>query len=342
MSTSNRSTIAASIEARTSRRRFSVMALALALGLMMHAAPSVAATDACLTGSDPVVAGDAAQIRALRTTIDATCVCTSFDGTDGKTRGDYKKCVAAALETQLALPDTLRPKCEGTVKKIYARATCGTSPALHAAPCLKDMTKTGKLSCSIKSTTKKDGVTPSGACKTAASSTGASCEGFQFCMDAADTNGDLVVAAPGDDGICLPKDALFSVAAGKYTTADQTTGLLTASLDHAYTALERFSIVQDSGFVLLRWGNGKYLTDHGDSLVYADGADTASATHWVIFIETPATGDVTNLIIFKDGPIGPTINALQVDPMNGNLRIVNTDVSSAFSDPNGKFSMIEQ
>lgn len=180
-------------------RAFHFVAIVFAAA-MCAAAPSWAASSlTCLTGSDPSVAGDAAQITAARQSICAACPCSSFDGSEGKTRSSYKKCVAAAIEA-LGL-GSLREKCIATVKKLYGKSTCGAKPELHAHPCIKRKTATGKLGCTIKSSTKKDGVTPVDACHGSATTTAVTCPAFSHCMDAADSNGDLLLNA-GDNGSC--------------------------------------------------------------------------------------------------------------------------------------------
>lgn len=122
-------------------------------------------TKTCLTGTDPLVGSDAAQITAVRSVIDIACPCDSFDGTLGKTHRAYTRCVAAIIAAQSATPPAnLRPQCRMTVKKIYARSTCGLNPALHSVACLQTVTKSGAKSCSIKPTTKQDGATPTNRC----------------------------------------------------------------------------------------------------------------------------------------------------------------------------------
>jgi len=51
-------------------------------------------TKTCLTGTDPAVAADAAQIGAVRSLIDDVCICARFDGTKGKTHSNYVSCAA--------------------------------------------------------------------------------------------------------------------------------------------------------------------------------------------------------------------------------------------------------
>ncbi len=169
---------------------------------MMPLMSEAQSTSTCLTGTAPSVANDAAQITAVRGLIDAGCVCSSYDGSSGKTHKDYVKCAAAIIATQ-ADAQALRPQCKTTVKKYYVNSTCGTNPQLHAEPCIQTSRKSGKITCAIKSRTKKDGVTPAKrVCTDTARVRRVPCPGYTSCIAAADTNHDLIIGAPGDTGGC--------------------------------------------------------------------------------------------------------------------------------------------
>ena len=160
-------------------------------------------TETCLTGTAPDVTNDPSQIRAVRSMVDAGCVCSSFDGTTGKTHKDYVKCAAGIIAAQVpAAP--LRPQCKRTVKKYYANAICGRNPNQHTEPCITTALKTGKITCAIKPSTKKDGVTPTNACSSTTKATRVACPAYTQCLEAADTNNDLIIAAAGDTGMCVP------------------------------------------------------------------------------------------------------------------------------------------
>jgi len=89
------------------------LALLTAITLSPVAAPA-ALTKTCLTGTDPAVAGDLADIIAVRRLIDAACVCGDFDGSKGKTHTDYVKCAANIITAQAAVPPgNLRTQCKG-------------------------------------------------------------------------------------------------------------------------------------------------------------------------------------------------------------------------------------
>jgi hypothetical protein len=144
--------------------------------------------------------GDAAQIRAVRAQIEAECICSTYDGSKGAAHLDYLKEAKAIIKDAIA-HGALRTQCRATVTAYYKSSSCGYAPAVHAMPCIKT-TNRGKVSCAVKTTMKKDGVTPTKNCVDGRTFTVAQCTAYTHCIDAADTNGDLVIAAPGDSGAC--------------------------------------------------------------------------------------------------------------------------------------------
>jgi len=204
--------------------RFGIAAL-LAVAMTPLSSGAVMAPLKCLTGTDPVVAGDAAQISTIRSLIDSTCPCASFDGSKGKTHRAYVACAVQVIKTQAAVPPgALRPQCKLTVTSYYMRSTCGRLPASHAAPCITTVLKTGKLSCSIRATTKKDGITAANRCNSSARFHRVACPVYTACIDAADTNHDLLVAAPGDSGNCVSLPLPTSTATATMTITHSPTG----------------------------------------------------------------------------------------------------------------------
>lgn len=175
---------------------------ALAL-LALGSGSAWALTKTCLTGTDPAAANDAAQINAVRNLIDVACPCADFDGTTGRKHSDYVRCARVAISEQVAFGDRLRSQCIGTTTRIYSHSTCGLNPALHAQPCVKRHTASGKVSCSIKPTTRSDGVTPQSSCNDGGAFTADSCPGFSTCLDAADVDADVQITA-ADGGACGP------------------------------------------------------------------------------------------------------------------------------------------
>lgn len=176
-----------------------VLLLPLAL-FCASAAPAL--DDSCLTGTAPVVVDDAGQIRAVRALIDAACICSSFDGTADRTRRDYLRCAAAVIESQVDA-GALRPRCKRTVRQYYARSTCGRLPNLHAQTCVQRSVRTGRVKCTVRPTTRRDGTTPTDSCvDRPGQATRVACPAHTHCIDAADTDGNLIIAAPGDTGLC--------------------------------------------------------------------------------------------------------------------------------------------
>lgn len=162
-------------------------------GLLFVPALCWAAASTCLTGTAPAVASDPTQIAAVRAAIDSACPCAGFDGSAGKTHVSYVSCAKAVIQAQVQAGN-LRTQCKATVKKYYANSTCGMSASAGAVPCIKTGATSGKVSCAIASAAKCTG--QRGAQRYTA------CPSFTTCIDAADTNHDLTIAAPGDSGSC--------------------------------------------------------------------------------------------------------------------------------------------
>jgi hypothetical protein len=161
--------------------KFATFAIA---ALLLTPASVHAAAKTCLTGTDASVAVDPAQIAAVRESVDATCSCSSFDGSKGHKHADYVKCAKGVIADAVTASN-LRKQCKGTVTTYYSLSTCGTVTTPPVAPCITTNAK-GIAKCAIKPTTK---------CK------GTACPDFTTCIDAADTNGDGLIGA-GDSGAC--------------------------------------------------------------------------------------------------------------------------------------------
>ena len=157
-------------------------------------------------------AGDAAQITATRAAVDAACGCFEFAKSS-----EYKKCAAGIVKAQ-ADASLLRKECTGTVKKIYANSVCGRKIGSKgpAVPCVADNSFNGKVTCAIK---------PAFGCTNSGSNQRDRCFGTTTCLDAADTNGDLRIGAPGDSGDCTPAPSSFTDN-GDGTITDASTGLM--------------------------------------------------------------------------------------------------------------------
>lgn len=175
---------------------------AAAAWILLATTTAAFASKACLRGSDPSVAGDPAAITTVRAAVDAACPCTTFDGSAGKTHADYLRCAAAVIAAQLqtATPaGPLRKQCSSTVKKMYTRSTCGTAVSAQLVPCVRRLFTRPKVDCSIR---------PIADCVDSSGYSQVPCPGYSNCIDAADINHDLAVAAPGDDGSCVPPECL--------------------------------------------------------------------------------------------------------------------------------------
>jgi hypothetical protein len=190
--------------------------LAVALLVLAAIAPGAAwaGKKTCLTGTDPEVAGDAAQILDVRAAVDAACPCDAYDNsTKDLSHAKYVGCVAAQIKTEAAL-GRLRTSCKATVKSQYTKSTCGNAPTSSKAPCIK-RTVAGQVSCAIKLAEKCVGL--------AGKYTQVPCAGSASCIEAADTNGDLIIAGPGDDGTCAPGPTPEPSAAPTATPGDTPT-----------------------------------------------------------------------------------------------------------------------
>ncbi len=147
--------------------------------------------DACLTGSDPSVGEDAAQIAMLRSRVDLACPCASFDGSRGKARRDYTRCIKGVTDAAIESGE-LRPKCKARVKKALQQSICGQVPELQMLPCI-EATERGKISCKIRSAV---------ACQDKRGRQRTACPAAVNCIDAADDNGDYLVDS-SDSGACV-------------------------------------------------------------------------------------------------------------------------------------------
>jgi hypothetical protein len=172
-----------------------VLGVVAMAALVAGARPADAAATDCL-GSAPVALGDAAGIIGARIAVDAFCPCTTFDGSAGKNRRAYRRCAKNAIDAMIGL-GTLRAECRGKVVRMSARSTCGFAESADATVCLTEQLATGVLGCSV--------VAPASECRnTPGVEATRRCRAATHCIDAADSDGDLRIAAPGDTGSCAP------------------------------------------------------------------------------------------------------------------------------------------
>lgn len=191
------------------------------LTLLALAAPSHAVR--CLEE-----AADAAQIAAARDAVDAACPCFSYDQP-----APYQNCVRTALNAQVDA-SALRRECRGTARRIYGRSVCGRPVGRNGpfVPCVSTTTS-GRVGCLVK---------PTRLCEDTPSKAEERCPGSITCLDAADANGDLVIAAPGDTGQCSPTSFTDN---GDGTITDDHLGLIWEKLSdddsvHQFTATHEF------------------------------------------------------------------------------------------------------
>jgi hypothetical protein len=159
--------------------------------------------------------GDAAQIVAARAAVDSACKCFGV-----ASHGEYTSCARGIVgdRADMAL---LRNECKGTAAKIYARSVCGKNlqtarKAGPVGPCVSTNTSTGRVRCAVK---------PQFSCQLAGHTLREACQAAIYCLDAADTNGDLRIAGPGDTGSCAPLGGTFTDN-GDGTISDSHAGLM--------------------------------------------------------------------------------------------------------------------
>ena len=145
----------------------------------------------CLTGTDPSVAADTGQLLAVRALLEQACPCAAFDGRPGLTHASYVRCAALAINDQSVLGH-LRKQCKGVAKKYARDSTCGRPFSKNVVPCIKKDV-VGKVTCAIK---------PRVECvDSPARYFRVPCPGFNWCIQAADTNNDGMIS-PSDRGSC--------------------------------------------------------------------------------------------------------------------------------------------
>ena len=162
--------------------------------LILGAAEGGVTPDKCLAGAS--AATDADNIAAARVAVETFCDCAAFDGgAPEKTHGKFMKCVTGIINTK-AKAGKLRTQCKSVANGIYSKSTCGfaTTPKGDKVPCVKKVAATGNVTCAIK---------PQDTCPTVSSGryTQVACPQSFFCLDAADSNGDLQINA-SDSGAC--------------------------------------------------------------------------------------------------------------------------------------------
>src|SRR6476660_4420244 len=104
-------------------RQTTVALLAAMIACVVMPTVVTASDKTCLTGNDPVVHNDAAQVAALEAAIDEACPCVSDDGGHGAMRLDYMRCVSARVKAAVGA-GMLRTQCQARLDSAYRRSTC--------------------------------------------------------------------------------------------------------------------------------------------------------------------------------------------------------------------------
>lgn len=162
-----------------------------------------AAGDRCLSGASAVQ--DRAAIDAVRADVAANCDCPG-----ALSHRSYVACARSVI-TAATDASSLRPECERAVLRFERRSTCGfvaqVDPTKHRAPCLvRSREQSARLRCRI---TRLD------RCVSKSRITRVPCTlprwPYTHCIDAADSNGDLLIAAPLDEGRCALSQKIFDI-----------------------------------------------------------------------------------------------------------------------------------
>ncbi len=115
-------------------------------------APAASAAVKCRGGAFAV--SDARDILAIRGAIARACPCASFDGSTGQAHGDFKKCgnavISDATDGTPVLGFTLRPQCQGELKKYVSHSTCGYPAADNRVICCEVKAITAKTKAGVK------------------------------------------------------------------------------------------------------------------------------------------------------------------------------------------------
>lgn len=161
---------------------------ALAASIILQA--SAAEARGCLAGTAAEQAVDAVELRAALADLDASCPCSSYPA---GARPAYEACVRSVVDARV-LAATLDRRCAIEARRTARAAVCGTRLA-DPLPCIRG--RRDRLSCRIE---------PRARCVTTRLGPSlvslAACPTFTRCLEAADTNDDLRIARPGDDGAC--------------------------------------------------------------------------------------------------------------------------------------------
>ena len=172
------------LRARATAFRLSVAILA---GLLVAPTSVWAGKLSCVTGDPAVInpAQDLADLQAMRAIVDGACACDGFT-----THRAYFVCARNLIS---AFPS--RTSCKRVAKKIFRKSTCAYPVTTKGPriPCVR-VTSSGAVRCTVK---------VQGRCPNVPGPTFTQtpCPGFDYCVDAADTDGNLIIDGT-DTGVC--------------------------------------------------------------------------------------------------------------------------------------------
>jgi len=172
---------------------------AFLLAIVVAPGSARASSSDCIVGGGPGAANDVAELTALRAEIGMRCPCFDFDGNGSpKSHGAYVRCARSVVRTAVEA-GALRRECARLAGSLYKRTNCGfaapADPARQRVPCIETRASTGTVRCAVK---------PLGRCASSSSVVRTACTATESCVDAADDDGNFIVAGgPGaDDGLC--------------------------------------------------------------------------------------------------------------------------------------------
>jgi pimeloyl-ACP methyl ester carboxylesterase len=182
---------------RLQHRRVARSCAVTAALAVLTAVPARALTaDRCLTGVAAVQ--DLLDIAAVRAAVETACPCAA-----AASHGAYVRCAGAVVDAAVSAGD-LRRRCRGTVRRYGAKSTCGHDPARDRVVCVRKSFNPARtrVSCTVRRLkTCVDNA--------AGTMTQRACRAVSHCVDAADTDGDGLIAHPADAGACRLRGGTF-------------------------------------------------------------------------------------------------------------------------------------
>lgn len=152
--------------------------------------PVAAQARTCLVGTTAEQETDTVELRDAMADVDTACPCASYAAGE---RRSYETCLRTVVDARVRAA-ALRRECGVIARRIGRAAVCGSAVA-DPLPCIR---RRGEhLSCKITARSRCV-VTTLGPSSVSL----VPCPTFARCLEAADTDGDLRIARPGDSGQC--------------------------------------------------------------------------------------------------------------------------------------------